>query len=217
MYGEGFDAVTRMLCRRRGRRPVLGALLGLGAGVPAVGDASARRICRGASASCTRDAQCCSGVCARGAGEPRHRRNRCLCAAGEAWCDGRCTPVGATCASGATCTAAGCRCPGSDVPCAGEGYACSDGVCRFVPCLAFQYSCNLSVEGEVTGGAYGPQRGGGDAPMVCHSSSACANGPGCPPAGDCRCMAAIYTDHGTTVETFGAVGGEGVCRARENE
>jgi hypothetical protein len=73
-----FDRLARTLGRPTTRRATIVAALAAIAvrGATVAPDAAARTICRPTGAGCTRDAQCCTTICATGAG-PRRERNRC--------------------------------------------------------------------------------------------------------------------------------------------
>ena len=106
MDGPRFDALTRRLTAAFSRRNLLAALgAGLLAMRPGGMDASAR--CRAAMATCTRDAACCSGICARGRNVPIHQRNRCACTEGLVPCRGTCADIAT---DGANCGACGHAC-----------------------------------------------------------------------------------------------------------
>ena len=114
MDDRRFDTLSRTLADRRTRRTLLTRAAiaiagGVGAASLAGGEAhAARATCRNAGGSCTRNAQCCSGVCLTGRDVPRGRRNRCFaCPADTLTCGATCCPAGSACIDGAcvtTCT-----------------------------------------------------------------------------------------------------------------
>jgi hypothetical protein len=98
-----FDDVARAFAQRTDRRRLGAVAMALVAAAlaPDAGRAVAapRLVCRQARASCTRNAQCCSGYCETRRGAPRPDRNRCGCPR-ELVCGDRCCAVGQTCAAG---------------------------------------------------------------------------------------------------------------------
>jgi hypothetical protein len=88
-----FDALSRRLATSASRRTVLGAATALVIGGAAAGNATAATRCRGERKTCTRNTQCCSGLCQVGREVPLRERNRCSCP-GDVIC-GQCflTPV----------------------------------------------------------------------------------------------------------------------------
>ena len=132
MDGKRFDEMTRLFGRGTTRRSVVAAALGLAAIAADGGVASARRsTCRQFGTGCTRGAQCCSGNCNTSRQSPRHLRNRCACAVGEARCDGACIDTtssmdncggcGEVCNSLEICASGACVCD--------SGLTACDGVC----------------------------------------------------------------------------------------
>ena len=132
MDGKRFDEMTRLFGRGTTRRSVVAAALGLAAIAADGGVASARRsTCRQFGTGCTRGAQCCSGNCNTSRQSPRHLRNRCACAVGEARCNGACVDTtsnvdncggcGEVCNSLEICASGACVCD--------SGLTACDGVC----------------------------------------------------------------------------------------
>jgi len=94
--GVQFDRLTRGLARVATRRGVLGGavagLLGAVAFETSVDAAERRRtVCRELSTPCTRDGQCCSGICQRSSrGVGRSSRYQCSCRPGLTACGRTC-------------------------------------------------------------------------------------------------------------------------------
>ena len=147
-----FDNWTRMFGALRSRRAAIGELLGAAGALFAlarfeVGLAAAADVniedCRETNVECTRDTQCCSGVCAgrkrrrrrRGGGRNRRGRRdrrtgncRCKrfgtsCRNSAACCNGTCDPGSATC----TCVTRNNICR-TDQDCCDN--FCNNGLCR---------------------------------------------------------------------------------------
>ena len=155
MDGKRFDDLTRLFGLGTTRRRVVAAALGLAAIAVDGGVASARRsTCRRFGTSCTRGAQCCSGNCNTSRQSPRHLRNRCACAVGEARCNGACVDTisnvvncGACdveCATERICASGFCVCGGTTTSCNG---ACIDTDTDEDNCGACGETC--AVNGEI--------------------------------------------------------------------
>ena len=123
MHRDRFDTLSRGFARAVSRRRGLALAIGLVAAGGLDSDATAARTCRRAQSSCTRNAQCCTGTCRKGAAVPRAQRNRCGCGEGLTVCNERCVELGTVehCGfCGKVCDAdAGERCWGGDIGCAG--------------------------------------------------------------------------------------------------
>jgi hypothetical protein len=122
MDGRRFDILTKTLATGVSRRAALRTLVG---GVPCgvlavlgVREGSAQT-CREAGRPCSKNANCCSGVCDTTNPDP-FKRNRCVCPPGTASCRGLCVNLqndeancgtcGKACGSGSTCLSGG-GCP----------------------------------------------------------------------------------------------------------
>jgi hypothetical protein len=130
MDGPQFDDFARKLTGLASRRRVLGGLLGVAAGAMVAGEAGAqvrRATCRSASTGCTRNAQCCSGLCATSRSLPRNRRNRCVCPSDLATCGGGCVDLAT---DESHCGACGEACD--------TGAMCISGVCDSSICSTYQ-------------------------------------------------------------------------------
>lgn len=127
MDGSRFDEMTSRLSVAATRRRALGVVAGLLGGAVVAGEAAAgpasvpRQVCRPAGIGCTRDTQCCAGMCETGRLLPRTRRNRCACPEGLVGCGSQCVDTqtdvancgacGAACASGESCLGGDCVSP----------------------------------------------------------------------------------------------------------
>ena len=106
MDGAGFDRLARALGARGTRRGVLATAAGLvaavagGAALADDGGANGRRTCRPVYAGCTKNGQCCSGLCETRRTTPRNHRNRCACPERIAICNGSCCAEGEECVDG---------------------------------------------------------------------------------------------------------------------
>jgi hypothetical protein len=153
MDQQRFDTMTRALATRVDRRQGLRVLLGVvglvGAGAAVADAGAARQVCRRLDASCSRGAQCCTGICGLGPGVARRRRNRCVCAEGLIACNGACLDgaidpdncgsCGNTCdGSNEVCFSGACCTPNCDDKCAGDD-GCG-GVCN-QPCASDSVCC----------------------------------------------------------------------------
>jgi hypothetical protein len=210
--GNRFDELSRRLGRVASRRGVLQAALAglLGAGVAGgSAGASARRTCRAAAASCTRDSQCCTGLCATERGWPRDRRNRCVCPEGRVWCPAQrtCAVIGSLDHCGGCgdacdpevadgCYEGACSCGG--VVCA-EGATCVSGACAVTTCPRLgALACVVDTAGAtypVCALAQSYYRN--DGPYACRQTSDCANGCGPNP-----CICAVGYDSGAGLTRF---------------
>jgi hypothetical protein len=128
MDGKRFDDISRLLSRTTGRRGVVkgifGAILGGGAVVAGLEEASATKPLRGRPyrSTCTADRQCRTPlVCRREKWLPRLDRNRCGCPEGLVWCGGECVEIGTE----EHCLACGDTCASNEVCCA-DGNGCTD-------------------------------------------------------------------------------------------
>ncbi len=72
-------AVSAGLSRRQGLRIAFAAIIGGAVALESPASGAARTVCRTDGASCSRNTQCCSGVCETSRTAPRRRRNRCAC------------------------------------------------------------------------------------------------------------------------------------------
>lgn len=179
MDGPRFDALTRRLTAAFSRRNLLAAL---GAGLLAMppGGTAASARCRAAMATCTRDAACCSGICARGRNVPIHQRNRCACTDGLVPCRGACVDIAT---DGANCGACGHACGLLEV--------CAAGAClptrTCTTSAASHRTCVVTTElEEITVCA--------DEPLDarCETSADCQLVPACAGSNmDCICELAI--------------------------
>ena len=142
MDGSKFDVLTRNLAHRKTRR---GVLAGIGATAMAgalglfSGDAEARSICRPEGVVCSKNADCCLGLCA-----PKDNLGRRYCAGcpdgGEA-CGSNCCFGGEICVEGscqAICTPAGGPCDLVN-PAVCCSQTCGNG--EFFPCGNFAACC----------------------------------------------------------------------------
>lgn len=97
-----FDRLTRAVGGRTTRRTaVAAALIGMLGGRIAAGPAAAAT-CRALRQACSRDAQCCSGLCASDAAN-RRQRNRCAVGCLQLNETG-CRLAGKSCCSGLVCS-----------------------------------------------------------------------------------------------------------------
>ena len=169
MDGKRFDDISRLLSRTTGRRSavksVLGAILGGGAVVAGLDEASATKPLRGRPyrSTCTADRQCRNPlICRREKSLPRADRNRCGCPEGLVWCAGQCVELGTedhclacgdTCASGEFCCAEGNGCTelGTTDNCADCGDACNPDIADV--CFDDAY-CACGVNGEICDGEF---------------------------------------------------------------
>lgn len=147
MDGKRFDDISRLLGARTGRRAAIGGLVAalLGSATRSGADAALpqRATCRPLTASCLRNAQCCSGACDTRRTAPRKQRNRCICPGGQTNCGGSCvdttssmTRCGACDTACDTeradaCVSGVCTC-GGDPACTGTDL-CVDGICETPP------------------------------------------------------------------------------------
>jgi hypothetical protein len=98
-----FDALARQVHARLSRRGLLGRAGGLliaGAlAAPEPGAVlAARTVCRKGGRGCTRNAQCCAGLCLTSSTLPRRLRNTCsLCPATALACGSSCCGAGSSC------------------------------------------------------------------------------------------------------------------------
>jgi len=138
-----FDAISRVLAGRIGRRRLVAAALGLaatGAGLDAASAADPRRsYCRALRTTCNRNNQCCSGYCDTRVLRHRTRINKCACPVDTTECRGRCVDTahdfdhcggcGQACDPiiSDTCWHDHCHC-GEDPACA-DGETCENGTC----------------------------------------------------------------------------------------
>jgi hypothetical protein len=135
MDGNRFDDFSRRLATRLSRRRVL---VGVAASALPVAsaDAAARPTCRPFASGCTRDAQCCTGICARGSRVPRASRNKCACPAGQSKCplgcfdltsdEQACGACGVVCPDAQVCMSGVCTCPEAGETYCPEFDACFD-------------------------------------------------------------------------------------------
>jgi len=143
MDGSHFDGIVRGLATTLTRRRALAGLFGL-AVAGAASEASAaerRRPCQRLGVQCTRDGQCCSGICRTQELPGRRRRQVCACPAGLQACRGECVEVesdasncgacGQSC-NGGECIAGECTiaCRQFDAPCDDDpASCCADLIC----------------------------------------------------------------------------------------
>lgn len=185
MDGAAFDRIATSVAKIATRRLVVAAALAL-AGMAVAGDgagASRRPTCRAANAGCTRNGQCCSGICELGRGVHRHRRNRCRCVAdcaGKTCGNDGCGGVCGECSAFESC----------------EAGSCID------PCA----SCGVE-EICMSGECVNPCSNGGGGCWVCADFDIATAGENCPPAtqfgGACKDDEACYAQNalcGTTVD-----------------
>jgi hypothetical protein len=131
MDGSKFDRFVRALSASTTRRGIVrGVVAGLIGGAALNESAGAttgrRSVCRNAGASCTRNAQCCSGNCETRRAVPRRDRFRCACEEGHTLCRTGCSDLQTDVKN---CGGCGVVCEGSDT--------CVDGVCVPSGCLNF--------------------------------------------------------------------------------
>jgi hypothetical protein len=163
MDGIRFDRWTKCFASGMTRRKLVKMMIGGGAGT-LLGesglDGARAATCRGAGRTCSKPAQCCSGLCGAGA----NRRRVCLCPPGSVQCGDGCIPDGACCTAGdcppppvchkATCDAGVCgttltpgrRCDDGDA-CTVHDSCQPDGSCQGTPkdCSALTGACNDGV------------------------------------------------------------------------
>jgi hypothetical protein len=221
MDGTRFDRLTRLMAGGTTRRRALGVMLGAAIAGAAVADSAANptrpTVCRKFGVSCSRNAQCCTGLCATDRALPRRQRHRCSCPAGLLHCDGAC--VDAT-ADEANCGACGLACASDELCCSGTCAAvtddenncgacgnicndegtCVDGVCKYPDfCLASWGStfCFQDAEGGIhTNEAYFAH-GKRNEDVTCVTSADCTGSALCDRAGlECVCMTLERWDAG---------------------
>jgi hypothetical protein len=163
MESSRFDAISRVLATRIGRRRLVAAALGLaatGAGFDAASAADSRRsYCRALNTTCTRGNQCCSGFCDTGVLRHRTRINKCACPADTTACNGRCIDPtsdvkhcgGCGLACDATvadvCSDSTCSC--GEGPACTNSKTCENGVCVAPPIEFAQGDCDTGISEAV--------------------------------------------------------------------
>lgn len=188
MDAKSVEQIARVLGRSLPRRKAVALILtvvtgGSIAGAGAVDAAPRRMTCRANGASCTRNANCCSGACATGRTEPRRRRNRCVCAR---QCDGRvcgddgCGGMCGTCEGG--------------LMCAEDGGACESPCLNYNPAGPEDYCIGTTSGERVAGyglyGWYQPWVQPADPSVACGTDDECQLGAICDAEGF-RCLCAL--------------------------
>lgn len=158
-----FDRLTRALAAQLSRRTAIVA----GVTAIAVGhDRGAAAACRSGNGLCTRNGQCCSGVCVTRRSAPRALRNRC-CGIGLTFCNDACVDIRR---SVTHCGACGNSC--------GDAQVCASGVCTNRDVCSVGNGEEIQVI-DIYGDLHvhtSPSFFWGQAP-VCQSNSQCATQP----------------------------------------
>jgi hypothetical protein len=176
MDGRRFDRVTQALAAGVTRRRVLAGIFALAMtdGAADVAAAERGRRCQRVGVQCTRDGQCCTGLCRTAALPGRRRRQVCSCPTGEQACSGSCVDIltdPANCgACGNVCESGECidgACPGPK--------DCSNVECPIDPGIGMDVCYVLVPNCEVVQGGAGNWAGGTGQPSIpCETDADCA-------------------------------------------
>ena len=217
MDAKRFDDLSRLLGRGLSRRGAIRAAIGAIVGAVGAGalpdDAGAASRCRVGGYQCTRNGQCCTGVCVTGPRIPRTQRNRCKCEAGLVLCGTRCVSLtstrhcggcGVRCRADEQCCNGTCVRLGTDANCARCGNTCAladtcwSGACvRNTPCLRVTCSGSTTCCGGTCVDLQSSGANCGACGTVCPTGVSCVAGVCVDPCASVTCDAGETCVSGT--------------------
>jgi hypothetical protein len=222
MDGNRFDDLARHLATRDSRRGVLRTFVGMGAGtfLALLGRGASADICKGQGKACSKNSQCCSGICAPQTGKKPVAGSGSVCAPSI------CVP--GTCASlGLECGEASDGCGGTlDCGGCGAGSACGVETPNICTCISPEPPCETGPP-EVVGSSCGPRTNNcGDIyppcstcidTQICAADGRCACAPGYEADSNGVCQPVVCTPDcaGKTCGSDGCGGTCGTCSSEQ--